>query len=239
MGFGAVLITGIPGYYPKLGFKLASEYGLFISDDTPAEAFMVYELEPGYLSGGGEYCIWAPEFDVAENDDAAYQEFHREFVAEYIPGRLILRKLSGDDIPLVRRWVYSDHIAAWFENPEEWLREIEERYGGFSFITHLIAEIDAKPVGFCQYYDCFYSPAEECIKPETPGETYSLDYLIGEPEYLGRGFGKEMIRQLLDIMRGLGAKEVAVRPDENNQASIRAFLANGFVKTGEYYLFRG
>lgn len=58
LGYGAVLITGVPNYYPKLGFKRAQEYRLTLSDGTSPDAFMAYELRPGYLSGGGYTAVW-------------------------------------------------------------------------------------------------------------------------------------------------------------------------------------
>ena len=84
MGFKAVLITGVPDYYPKLGFKRASEYGLTFPGLPIPEAFMVYELVPDYLCGGGIYHHWAPEFDTAENDDAGYEAFHKRFAEKYL-----------------------------------------------------------------------------------------------------------------------------------------------------------
>jgi predicted N-acetyltransferase YhbS len=91
MGFGAVLITGVPDYYPKLGFKRASESGLGIADDYSenhalmTDAFMTYELIPGYLNGGGMFHSWPAEYDQAENDDVGYAAFHKQFMAEHFP----------------------------------------------------------------------------------------------------------------------------------------------------------
>ncbi|MDR1891503.1 MAG: N-acetyltransferase [Oscillospiraceae bacterium] len=51
LGYGAVLITGITDYYPKLGFKRAREFGLTLEDGTAEDYFMAYELIPGYLCG--------------------------------------------------------------------------------------------------------------------------------------------------------------------------------------------
>lgn len=38
-----------PGYYPRFGFVTASKTGIKCEFEVPAEAFMVKELEPGYL----------------------------------------------------------------------------------------------------------------------------------------------------------------------------------------------
>ena len=86
MGFGAVLITGIPEYYPKLGFRRASEYGLVYMDPTVTDPFMAYELAPGYLQGGGICHCMAPEYDLSDRDDTGFAEFHRNFMAEHYPG---------------------------------------------------------------------------------------------------------------------------------------------------------
>jgi len=83
MDFGAVLIMGWPDYYTKLGFKRASEYDLIAADGSTTDAFMAYELVPGYLDGGGTHIGWAPEFDRSEKDDVEYEAFHRQFMAEY------------------------------------------------------------------------------------------------------------------------------------------------------------
>jgi aminoglycoside 6'-N-acetyltransferase len=239
MGAGAIVLVGVPEYYPMLGFKRASEYGLVIADGSVTDAFMVYELTPGYLKGGGVFHEWAPEFDIAEKDDAEYEAFHKQFVKEYFSGELLLRRLCDCDVPLMESWVHAGHVAPWFGRPEEWLHEIRNRHGEFSFLTHFIAEFDGKPIGFCQYYDCFHAKKYEDWPFVTAlGETFSLDFLIGEPEYLGRGLGNAMIAGLLDILRNAGAKSVAVHPDEKNEASRRVFLANGFVHDGEYHVLQ-
>lgn len=85
MGFGAVLITGVPAYYPKLGFKRARVYGLTLPDGTANDSFMAYALTPGYLSGGGIFRFLPPEFEQAETDDADFEAFHKAFMQEHFP----------------------------------------------------------------------------------------------------------------------------------------------------------
>ena len=236
MGFGAVLIVGVPDYYPKLGFKRARDYGLSFADGSAIDPFMAYELAPGYLTGGGVYHCWAPEFDMAEHDDVGYEAFNKQFMREYFPGQLKLRPLFESDIPLMERWLNAVHVAPWYRPTEDWLHEINCRFSEFSFITHLIAELDGEPLGFCQYYDCF-DAKEEWYATGRPKAMYSIDYMVGEPKYLQRGFGKEMIRVLLEILCKVGAREVVVQPDQGNVASVRSLLANGFVKVEDNYSF--
>ncbi|MCR3922859.1 MAG: GNAT family N-acetyltransferase [Firmicutes bacterium] len=235
LGYGAVLITGVPDYYPKLGFRRARDYGLTLADGSSPDAFMAYELQSGYLSAGGVFGGLAPEFDRAENDDIGFAAFHRCFMSKYYPDELILRPLFDNDVAFMERWLKTDHVKPWYEHPEDWLHEINNRHGKFFFITHLIAEFEGTPIGFCQFYDMFYSQ-EDWLHSNTPGVMFSIDYLIGEPEHLHKGLGQKMIAQMLNIMRGKGIKTVVVKPDGDNAKSNCAIEANRFVWTGSYYI---
>ncbi len=88
MGFGAILITGVPDYYPKLGFQRAREYHLTLPDGTADDSFMAYELVRGSLSGGGVLRFLPPEFKQAEDDDAGFAAFHAQFLAANDPETL-------------------------------------------------------------------------------------------------------------------------------------------------------
>jgi len=237
MGCGAVLIVGVPDYYPKLGFRRGHEFGLTLPDGTADDPFMAYELMPGFLRGGGVFDWLVPEFDTAEHDDAGYEAFHRQFMSEHFPGQLTLRPFFDGDVALMERWLYLDHIKSWYEHPGDWLREIAGRREEFKFITHWIAEFEGVPVGFCQYYDCYAARALEDwgMVIEAPGEVFSIDYLVGEAAYLRRGFGRAMILQMLDRLRALRAKRVIVQPEEANAASCGLLKSCGFAWDGHLY----
>ena len=234
MGFGAVLIVGVPDYYPKLGFRRGRAFGLTLPDGSADDPFMAYELVPGFLRGGGIFDWLVPEFGIAENDDEGYAAFHRQFMASRFPGQLTLRPFFDGDTALMERWLYADHVKPWYEHPGDWLREIADRRAEFRFITHLIAEFEGVPEGFCQYYDCYAARELEDWGMEipAPGEVFSMDYLIGGAAYLRRGFGRAMVAQMLDRLRALGAKRVIVRPEEANAASRQLLEGCGFAWDG-------
>ena len=60
-GYEAVVVVGHPRYYPRLGFRRCSSFGLRCQFDVPDEVFMAVELNPDVLSGGGEV-RYPPEF---------------------------------------------------------------------------------------------------------------------------------------------------------------------------------
>lgn len=49
LGFGAVVVLGHPGYYPRFGFVPATRFQIVCEYDVPEGAFMIAELKPGYL----------------------------------------------------------------------------------------------------------------------------------------------------------------------------------------------
>jgi putative acetyltransferase len=51
LGFGAVVVLGHPEYYPRFGFLPSSRFGIGCEYEVPEEAFMIMELQPGYLRG--------------------------------------------------------------------------------------------------------------------------------------------------------------------------------------------
>ncbi len=48
-GIGAITVLGHAEYYPRFGFRPASEWGIECEYDVPDDVFMLLELSPGYL----------------------------------------------------------------------------------------------------------------------------------------------------------------------------------------------
>ncbi|MGE1127651.1 GNAT family N-acetyltransferase [Bacillus wiedmannii] len=51
LGYGSVVVLGHPEYYPKFGFKKASEWNIKAPFEVPNEVFMVIELSENTLQG--------------------------------------------------------------------------------------------------------------------------------------------------------------------------------------------
>ncbi|MFK4414533.1 MULTISPECIES: GNAT family N-acetyltransferase [Bacillus] len=51
LGYGSVVVLGHPEYYPKFGFKKASEWNIKAPFEVPDEVFMVMELRGNALEG--------------------------------------------------------------------------------------------------------------------------------------------------------------------------------------------
>jgi RimJ/RimL family protein N-acetyltransferase len=152
-----------------------------------------------------------------------------------------LRTFADSDIPLFTEWLNKPYIKKWYDPIDEWITEIRERHSKFSWISYFIVMCEDVPIGFCQYYDCFDSQNFEDWngrKFENCSEVYSIDYLIGNEKYLGKGYGKELVRLLTDMVFALGAKEIIVDPDKENTRSNGVLLANGYRFCEEYDFYQ-
>lgn len=138
---------------------------------------------------------------------------------------LLLRQLHDEDVALFESWLYVPHVAVWYHHPLNWLEEVWERSNKFSFLHHFIAEVEEKPIGFCQFYEYRQSGEDWHGNTKIDG-TYSINYLIGDTAYLGKGFGKAMVRKLMEeIKMQNNAKRIIVQPEQENKASCNTLLS--------------
>jgi len=159
-------------------------------------------------------------------------------IASYLPQEkepmqqteLTLHPATDEDIGLLEQWLRQNYILKWYEDAESWLAEFRGRGGEFCWLHHCIARLGGQPIGFCQYYDCWDARAlEDWYRVDAPGQLYSIDYLIGEPAFLGQGWGKQLVRLLSErVRRETGAKQIIVQPDKANFASCGVLRANGY-----------
>jgi putative acetyltransferase len=61
-GVAAVVLVGMPEYYPRFGFVPASRFGLTCEYDVPDDVFMALELEAGALAGRRGLVRYHPAF---------------------------------------------------------------------------------------------------------------------------------------------------------------------------------
>lgn len=152
---------------------------------------------------------------------------------------MIFRELQEQDINLIKKWLQAPHVAEWFKQPDSWIEEIEQRKTKYIFIRHFIIEDDNKNIGFCQYYD--FSKGGETWNGSIPSDgSWSIDYLIGEPDYLGKGYGKSIVIRLTkDIFNFTDAQRIIVQPEPGNQRSRNTLLSAGyrFDKANDIFIY--
>lgn len=69
-------------------------------------------------------------------------------------------------------------------------------------------------------------------------DTYSIDYLIGETDYLGCSLGKSIVKHLVEEIRETtDAAKIIVQPEPGNQALRNTLLSAGFLYDKENDVF--
>ena len=150
------------------------------------------------------------------------------------------RAFEDSDLHLLDKWLHKEYIKKWFEvsgicTIDDWLHEVKNRNGEFKWLNYFIVLWKGCPVGFCTYYQCI-DAKEEWYGDISLEGAYSMDYLIGEEDYLGKGIGKKMIVKLVEmIFAHESAKRIIVQPDENNKASCNVLLSKGFSFDNNIY----
>lgn len=83
-------------------------------------------------------------------------------------------------------------------------------------------EVDGKYIGHCAL-----------MRLQHPHRNLGIGVMIGDNEYWGRGYGKEVIKLLLHYgFYYLGARRIEGTTNAKNERAIRCYLACGFVEEG-------
>jgi aminoglycoside 6'-N-acetyltransferase len=148
------------------------------------------------------------------------------------------RRLARSDFVLLGRWLAQPHVARWWDADPS-LDAMEADHGGCIDGTEpaevFIALHKGEPFGFVQRFRLDSYPqylAELAPVLPVPAAAFSIDYLVGPPEALGRGWGSAMIaafvRELWRDHPQACALIVPVHAD--NIASWHALERAGFAR---------
>jgi aminoglycoside 6'-N-acetyltransferase len=145
--------------------------------------------------------------------------------------QIALRALKSEDFPRLVDWINTPHVARWWDGKAD-LSSVTEEYGPTlednSETSVFVIEMDQGPVGIVQCYrhrDC-----PEWERDVDVQNAAGIDYLIGEPDSLGKGIGSEAIRAITKIAFDLypEVEFVVSVPQRDNVSSCRALESAGF-----------
>ncbi|WP_436789406.1 GNAT family N-acetyltransferase [Yinghuangia sp. YIM S10712] len=151
------------------------------------------------------------------------------------------RRLTERDFPLLSTWLAQPHVARWW-NHETTAEAVARDFGaaarGEEPSEDLLVHLDGTPVGLvqrCRIDD--YPEYHDELAPviDLPAGTVSIDYLIGDPERIGRGLGTRMIRAVVAATwtDHPDAPAVIVPVHADNAASWRALEKAGLRRIAE------
>jgi aminoglycoside 6'-N-acetyltransferase len=141
-----------------------------------------------------------------------------------------LRRAARADLALLTSWNTKPHVVA--ATGEDGAFDWEGELGRDSLWRELlIAEVDGRAIGVMQIID----PAEEETHywGEIERGLHAIDIWIGEECDLGRGYGTEMMRLVLDrCFSNAAVGAVLVDPLASNSRGCRFYKRLGFRPVG-------
>lgn len=153
------------------------------------------------------------------------------------------RRLTRDDFGLLATWLAEPHVHHWWTN-EFTPDALEDDFGptadGDEPAEDFIVSLDGDPIGVIQY--CHFVDNPEYVDEmrdvyPVGGGAVSIDYLVGDPEQVGKGVGSAMIAAFVERIWSVDrdATHVVVPVNSANERSWRALLRAGFrpVARGE------
>jgi len=138
------------------------------------------------------------------------------------------RPLTTDDLPLRMKWINDPLVAqylsfrgiddlAFQQNWLKWYLEDESK-------EIFIIMADEKPIGQIGLLDI-----------DLYDKNASLNIIIGEADYRGKGIGKEAIKHILNhAFNYLDLHKVWLDVHTENIAGIKCYTACGFIQEGRY-----
>ena len=156
---------------------------------------------------------------------------------EGMSDRVTLRPANLDDVALLRRWDREPHVIAATTDEadaqvahetDDWSYELALQSEAYAYF---IAERDGRPIGAMQVIDPHAEPTH--YWGEIAPNLRAVDIWIGEVGDLGRGYGEQMMRQMLQ--RCFATPEVTavlIDPLTSNIRAHKFYQRLGFVPQG-------
>ena len=146
-----------------------------------------------------------------------------------------VRAMTRGDLRAVARWRAAPHVDRWWhpERAATW-EAVRELYSaavdGMTPMRMWVVEVNGRSVGFIQDYRVGDFPGFAILAPDP--DAIGCDYVIGEPEWVGRGIGTHAlwVWMLGTRRRRPEATSFFAAPDHRNAVSLRMLDKLGFVR---------
>lgn len=136
---------------------------------------------------------------------------------------------------LVHSWLKQPHVTEWFygQGLQNTLNHLDEFLQGSSQSQYWLAYENNHPFAFL-ITSSVTKPHDElahwCIDE---GEAITLDLLIGDADYLGKGLSTLLIKEFLHSQFP-NASEVLIDPEATNKRAIHVYEKVGFKVLSEF-----
>ena len=142
------------------------------------------------------------------------------------------RKITESNFKQIFNWLQQPHVTQWWPEIdwEKFLKKYRAKIDS-DYVHAYIISIDEQPIGMIQYYWFSKVPqGDESHERFHDPYMVGLDIVIGEPSYIGKGYGSRALCVFTDqvLKQKPLIKKVFINPDSRNKAAIRAYEKAGF-----------
>jgi aminoglycoside 6'-N-acetyltransferase len=148
-----------------------------------------------------------------------------------------LREMSREDLPLLVHWLGQAHVSEWWRDEPSDLAGVEAKYGpcidGDDPTELFVVEESGRPIGMIQRYLMADEPEWAHVFADIVdvSSAAGIDYLIGEPDAIGRGVGTAAIAAIVPmVFSWRPVTSIVVSVQQANPASWRCLERTGFAR---------
>jgi aminoglycoside 6'-N-acetyltransferase len=141
------------------------------------------------------------------------------------------RPMTAEDLPMVRGWLVTPHVAEWWGDPADQFGLVSEDLNEPA-MDQFIVVASGRPFAYLQCYWQSNWTEQNGLGAHPPG-TRGIDQFIGEPDMTDRGHGSTFIRVFVDRLLTAGTPRVITDPNPTNCRAIRAYEKAGFRRQRE------
>lgn len=160
---------------------------------------------------------------------------------------MTFHQANKSNLQMIFNWLDEPHVQEFWDNSLEHRKDVElfvngriepSSYFGGCF-TYWIGEIDQIPFSFIMTSEVVNDKDLPQLWKETlskTGKAYSIDFCIGNKDYLGKRLAAPTLLAFMDFFKS-NRKEIQaffIDPDESNPKAVRVYEKAGFEKVGSF-----
>lgn len=167
--------------------------------------------------------------------------------------KFTFKQITPQDLPLIYQWLDEPHVREFWDNGDDHRKDIKifaegrrekSNYFGDIFV-YWIGLVDEEPFSFI--LTAIYDPKETLPDLHRKylsktGNTYSLDFCIGNKKFLGKSLAAETLNAFMQFFHDTideKADTFLIDPDVDNPRARHVYEKAGFKKVGTFTMENG
>jgi len=164
--------------------------------------------------------------------------------------KIHFEKVTGVHLDTIFSWLIQPHIMEFWDNTQAYKddivnfaqgRTMPSSYAGGGYV-YWIASLEREPFAMLMSIQETHKEdigQEKLKRLSKTGHTYGLDYMIGNPTFVGKGYGSQTLSDFIDYFRKFvdpKADTFLIDPDSANPKAKHVYLKAGFKHVCDFMM---